>query len=66
MLYEVITPEAADAIRSDPERNYGYEYLAIIDPLYKRLAKPAGSAIEHRPAAVEAYLPISSLSYNFV
>jgi len=50
--------EAADAIRSDPERNYGYEYLAIIDPLYKRLAKP------HPDAAVQLLITKSALNFN--
>ncbi|HRW25005.1 MAG TPA: adenylate/guanylate cyclase domain-containing protein [Spirochaetia bacterium] len=50
--------EAADVIRSDPDRNYGYEYLAIIDPLYKRLAKP------NPDAAVQLLITKSALNFN--
>ncbi len=51
-------PEAADAIRTDPARNYGYEYLAYIDPLYKRLARSAPDT------AVQLLITKSALHFN--
>lgn len=50
--------EAADVIRSDPDRNYGYEYLSIIDALYKRLAKTDPDA------AVQLLITKSALNFN--
>ncbi len=50
--------EAAEAIRTDPARNYGYEYLAYIDALYKKLARTAPDA------AVQLLITKSALYFN--
>jgi len=50
--------EAAEAIRTDPARNYGFEYLAYIDPLYKRLARGSPDA------AVQLLITKSALHFN--
>lgn len=43
LLYHLVKSErwseASEVIRSDPARNYTYEYLDYIDPLYKRLSR---------------------------
>jgi len=50
--------EAAEVIRTDPARNYGYEYLASLDVLYKKLARTAPDA------AVQLLITKSALYFN--
>lgn len=50
--------EAAEVILSDPARNYGYEYLDYIDPLYKRLSRTAPDS------AVQLLIARSALYFN--
>ncbi|MBU0929156.1 MAG: AAA family ATPase [Spirochaetes bacterium] len=50
--------EAAETIRTDPARNYGYEYLDYIDALYKRLSRSSPEA------AVQLLITKSALYFN--
>jgi len=50
--------EAADVMRRDPARNYRFEYLEYLDPLYKRLSRIAADE------AIQLLLIKSALYFN--